>query len=82
MPRDINRIDPFLQELGTIWKEQCPDWRFGQLMFNVYRVMLTHNTDLFYMEEDELLDYIRDMFDDGKRKAVEFKNMDTYEWKE
>lgn len=60
--RDINRIDPFLQELGTIWKENCPDWRFGQLMFNVERVMKTHGRDIFYYEEDELLDYIKEFF--------------------
>ena len=60
--RDINRIDPFLQELGTIWKTQCPDWRFGQLMFNMYRVMQSHKKDMFYLEEDEFLDYIKKMF--------------------
>lgn len=62
MPRDINRIDPFLQKLGTIWKENCPDWRFGQLIFNVERVMKTHGMDLFYQEEDQLLDYIKEFF--------------------
>lgn len=60
--RDINRIDPFLQKLGTIWKTQCPDWRFGQLIFNVERVMKTHGKDLFYQEEDQLLDYIKEFF--------------------
>lgn len=60
--RDINRIDTFLQELGTIWKEKCPDWRFGQFIFNVERVMKTHDSDIFYYEEDELLDYIKEMF--------------------
>lgn len=61
--RDINRIDPFLHELGLIWKTKCPDWRFGQLMFNIQRVMQTHNMDIFYLEEDQLLDYIRDWID-------------------
>ena len=37
--RDPNRIEPFLQELGKIWKEECPDWRFGQLIFNVFDKM-------------------------------------------
>lgn len=59
--RDPNRIDLFMQELGTIWKENCPDWRFGQLMFNAMRVMQSHNKDIFYMEEDELLEYIKKM---------------------
>lgn len=25
--RDINRIDPFLERLGKVWKK-VPDWRF------------------------------------------------------
>lgn len=62
MPRDINRIDPFLQELGKVWKEKCPDWRFGQLMFNIMRVMETHSAVPFYMEEDEFLNYVTEMF--------------------
>lgn len=68
MPRDINRIDPFLQELGKIWKEKCPNWRFGQLMWNMQRVMKTHDSDMFYYEEDELLEYMKNWFeeeDDG-----------------
>lgn len=68
MPRDINRIDPFLKEIGTIWKTKCPNWRFGQLMFNLQRVMETHRTDIFFMEEDELLEYMKDWFDDEPKK--------------
>ena len=32
--RPIERIEPFLKELGDIWKERFPDWRFGQLIYN------------------------------------------------
>ncbi len=27
--RDINRIEPFMNEVAGIWKEKFPDWRFG-----------------------------------------------------
>lgn len=60
--RDPNRIDTFMDELGKLWKENCPNWRFGQLMSNVQRVMKTHDDDMFYKEEDELLDYIKEFF--------------------
>lgn len=33
--RDPNRIEPFMKELTDIWKTTCPNWRFGQLIFNV-----------------------------------------------
>lgn len=68
MPRDPKRIEPFMKELGEIWKNNCPDWRFGQLMFNAYRVMKLHNEDIFYKEDDELLQYFKDWFD------VDYKN--------
>lgn len=61
--RNPNRIDPFLQEIGTLWKNNCPDWRFGQLFFNLQRVMETHDTEIFYMEDDELLEYMKGWFD-------------------
>lgn len=34
--RDPNRIDKFCAELAELWKNNCSDWRFGQLVTNVY----------------------------------------------
>lgn len=48
--RDINRIDPFLEKIGELWK-RVPDWRFGQLMYN----FLSEIGDPFYLSEDEFL---------------------------
>jgi len=33
MPRNPERIEPLLEELGHIWKTQCPDLRLGQLLW-------------------------------------------------
>lgn len=55
--RDINRIDPFLKELGEIWKMNCPDWRFGQLICN-----LPYDRDPFFMEEDEFMMTVKRLF--------------------
>lgn len=59
MARDINRIDTFMEELTKIWKEQCPDWRFGQLIENVLN---SFETDPWFMEEDEMLKRIKKYF--------------------
>ena len=32
--RDPERIEPFLEALGRVWRAN-PDWRFGQLVLNV-----------------------------------------------
>lgn len=57
--RNIERINPFLEKLGKIWKEQCPDWRFGQLMSNVLN---SFDRDPFFIEEDEMIKKFKEYF--------------------
>lgn len=57
--RKVERIDEFCQELAKIWKENCPDWRFGQLMVNV---LSSIPKDPFFPEEEEMLEYFRNYF--------------------
>lgn len=45
--RNPNRIDDFMFQLGQIWKNYFPDWRFGQLIMNFIR----EYGDPFYLEE-------------------------------
>jgi hypothetical protein len=61
--RDKNRIKPFLEELGKIWEEECPDWRFGQLMFNIFSA----TGDPFYFEEEKMLEVIKQYFRGNKK---------------
>ena len=49
--RDPNRIDPFLERLGKVWK-QVPDWRFTQLIENVFDSI---DGMTFFMEDEELI---------------------------
>lgn len=57
--RSIERIDPFLKKIGKLWKEQCPDWRFGQLMSNVLN---SFDRDPFFIEEDEMIKKFKEYF--------------------
>lgn len=57
--RKIDRIEPFMLELAKIWKEKCPDWRFGQLMVNVLNSL---DKDPFFPEEDEMLKIFKNYF--------------------
>ena len=54
--RDINRIEPFMNELMEIW-HIVPDWRFGQLIENFKTC--EQIDDLFYMEDSETLEKLR-----------------------
>ena len=56
--RDPKRIYEFCAKLATFWSEE-PDWRFGQLIFNV---LGTSQSDPFFMEEDEMMKLFEDYF--------------------
>lgn len=57
--RDVNRIDEFCKFLAQVWKDNCPDWRFGQLMVNVLN---TCPIDPFFMEEDAMQEHFEKFF--------------------
>lgn len=48
--RDPKRIRDFCDRLADIWESQCPDWRFGQLINNVFG-----GNDHFYTEEEDMM---------------------------
>lgn len=56
--RDPNRLYGFYDELRRIHMEHVPNWRFGQMISNIF-----HDKDIFYMEEDEILKRIRKHFE-------------------
>jgi len=59
--RDINRIDPFLKEVGEQWKKS-PDLRFGQLM----EILKFRAYDLFNYEEPAFLKLLKDFMKEGE----------------
>jgi hypothetical protein len=71
--RKIERIDIFCAELAKIWKENCPDWRFGQLMVNVLNSM---PKDPFFPEEDEMVVYLK-QFARGLKKPNVAKALES-----
>lgn len=59
--RSKDRIAPFLDEVRKVWETQLTDMRFGQLMFNLESYAQNkYERDLFNMEEDELLDLLKE----------------------
>lgn len=53
--RDPKRIDKFCDEFGSIWKDNVPDWRFGQLISNFEYWLKGKEIDMFFPEEKEML---------------------------
>lgn len=62
--RDPNRIPEVLTMLQQGW-EKVPDWRLGQLIENLKRYISVN--DLFYIEDDELVEKIIEFFRLDKR---------------
>lgn len=60
--RNKNRIKPFCDTLAKIWEKDCPDWRFGQLICNVFGEMASGGRDPFFPEEDEMINYFKNYF--------------------
>ncbi len=60
--RDPNRIKPFTDEISQIWKEKCPDWRFGQFMINILPYLQNQVGDVWFIEDDEMLELIKTYF--------------------
>lgn len=59
--RDPDRLDSFYDALKKIHKERFPDWRFGQLVYNLNRwVECNKKTDTFFFEEDRMLETIEE----------------------
>lgn len=49
-----------MKELADIWKKECPDWRFGQLIINVLN---TSKIDPFFLEEEDMIKLFKDFFE-------------------
>lgn len=59
--RDQNRTYDFCKELATIWSEEFPDWRFGQLMYNfIVWCTNTKKCDIFFVEEKEFMELFKE----------------------
>ena len=67
--RDPQRIEPFLKELGKYWSK-VPDWRFGQLICNVFGEIAVKR-DPFFIEEGEMLSIFAEYFREGDEKTNE-----------
>lgn len=55
--RDIRRIREFCNRLATAW-ELLPDWRFGQLIMNIFGQMKSEGKDPFFPEDESMIEYI------------------------
>ncbi len=63
--RDPERIQPFVDKLGTLWKNNCPDWRFGQLIENVF-TSIPYN--IWMLEDDHMIEEFENFFKEEQRK--------------
>ena len=67
--RDFNRIELFLETIGELWKK-VPDWRFGQLVYNLL------GSALFYLEDDEALEQIKSFIAKTNKSSGELSHFE------
>ena len=58
MGRDPKRIRKFCNRLAAVW-EKVPDWRFGQLICNVFGA---YGRDPFFPEDEEMIEFFEKFF--------------------
>lgn len=62
--RDPNRLDKFYDEVKEIHKKYFGDWRWGQFCANFFGwLMAEKGRDLFFPEEDEMIEHLREYAD-------------------
>lgn len=49
--------EDFMSELLFMWQHDCPQWRFGQLIYNFLRHT---NRDIFYCTDKEFLNKLEE----------------------
>ena len=59
--RDINRIDGYCKRLANMWKK-VPDWRFGQLISNVFGQVCSKLGDPFFPEDEKMFTTMEEFF--------------------
>lgn len=64
--RNPKRIDEFCSQLAEYW-HLVPDWRFGQLIYNVLTEEL-NGRDMFFLEENKMLECFEHFFEPYKEK--------------
>lgn len=83
--RDKARIRKFCNELANLWEEKRPNMRFGQMVVTLNQALDKPRHDIFYLEEDEMLDVLRRFFSKEYQKAVREDNRGeelTERWQE
>lgn len=65
--RNPKRISKFCNELAKIWEINCPDWRFGQLICNVFGE-LACEIDPFFPEDDRMIEFFRNYFNNDNKE--------------
>ena len=70
--RDKNRLYGFYGQLCDIHRENFPDWRFGQFIFNFIEwFRLQTGRDIFYLEDDDgTIQYFREFVTATKGDGV------------
>ena len=61
----MTNIDAFCDRLASVWKKN-PDLRFGQLISIICSNNFIYDMkgrDIFFLSDDQMIDYIEDYFD-------------------
>lgn len=64
--RDANRISEVLSTIEKAWV-RVPDLRFMQL---IHLIQAYHGTDMFYVEDESLMEFVNELIEEGKLNGI------------
>ena len=62
--RDPNRLNKYYDELKELHMKYCPDWRMGQLLYNLFSWHFEHYGDLFFPEDARFMERVKEFFEE------------------
>lgn len=74
--RDPKRIRAFCNKLADIWETNCPDWRFGQLIVNVFATL---GIDPFFPDDDAMIKHFEEYMDKAGYAPKQPKEVEPFE---
>ena len=72
-----NDKDEFLKTILQIWKDNFPEWRFGQLLFNFFD-FFCQNEDPFYWSDEKFISKLNEYIGhiNNKESLIKFSKRD------
>lgn len=62
--RNPDRLNKHYDKLKELHMKYCPDWRLGQLLYNLFTWHFEHYGDPFFPEDARFMERVKEYFEE------------------